>query len=127
MKKMIKFSLTLILMLSVILAIFQTSCFASGYATEMETLIKANYSDSTGTDAKVNNITATVITTIRIVGIAVAIVMLLTIAMKYMTAAPGEKADIKKSAVQYVVGAIVLFGVVGILTIISMFSTGIQA
>lgn len=126
MKKMVKFSLTLIVILSVILAIFQTNCFASGYSTEMESLITAEYSDKTGTDAKVNNITATVITTIRIVGIAVAIVMLLTVAMKYMTAAPGEKADIKKSAIQYVVGAIVLFGVVGILTIISMFSTGIQ-
>ncbi len=126
MRKIIKVSLTLVLMLTLMFAIFQTASNA-GYADEMKNLINKNYSDSTGTDAKVNNITATVITTIRIVGIAVAIVMLLTIAMKYMTAAPGDKADIKKSAVQYVVGAIVLFGVVGILTIISKFSTGIKA
>ena len=43
-----------------------------------------------------------------------------------MVAAPGEKADIKKSSIQYVVGAIVLFGVVGILTIISNFATAVQ-
>lgn len=126
MKKVIRVSLTLVLMLTLLFAMFQITSNAD-YAGEMKTLIDADYSDSTGTDAKVNEITATVITVIRIVGIAVAIVMLLTVAMKYMTAAPGEKADIKKSAIQYVVGAIVLFGVVGILTIISTFSSGIQA
>lgn len=126
MKKIIKVSLTLILMLSLMFAVFQTVSNA-GYSDEMKTLIDKDYSDSTGTDAKVNEITATVITSIRIVGICVAIVMLLTVAMKYMTAAPGDKADIKKSSIQYVVGAIVLFGAVGLLSIISKFSSGIKA
>lgn len=126
MKKVIRVSLTLVLMLTLLFAMFQITSNAD-YASEMKTLIDADYSDSTGTDAKVNEITATVITVVRIVGIAVAIVMLLTVAMKYMTAAPGEKADIKKSAIQYVVGAIVIFGVVGILTIIDQFSSGITA
>ena len=107
-------------------AVLQTASNA-GYTDEMKTLIDKDYSDSTGTDAKVNEITATVITSIRIVGICVAIVMLLTVAMKYMTAAPGDKADIKKSSIQYVVGAIVLFGAVGLLSIISKFSSGIKA
>ena len=40
-----------------------------------------------------------------------------------MSAAPGEKAEIKKSAVVYVVGAIVLFAVTGLLTIIEKFAT----
>ncbi len=126
MKKIIKVSLTLILMLSLMFAVLQTASNA-GYSDEMKTLIDKDYSDSTGTDAKVNEITATVITSIRIVGICVAIVMLLTVAMKYMTAAPGDKADIKKSSIQYVVGAIVLFGAVGLLSIISKFSSGIKA
>lgn len=125
MKKIMKISLTLVLMLGLMFAVLQNVSNAD-YNSSMSSLITADYSDSTNTDAKVNEITATVITTIRIVGICVAIVMLLTVAMKYMTAAPGDKADIKKSAVQYVVGAIVLFGVVGILTIISEFSTGIK-
>ena len=126
MKRIIKISITLVLMLCLMFAVLQTACNA-GYSDEMKTLIDKDYSDSTGTDAKVNEITATVITSIRIVGICVAIVMLLTVAMKYMTAAPGDKADIKKSSVQYVVGAIVLFGAVGLLSIISKFSSGIKA
>ena len=104
---------------------FQVSSNAD-YASEMANLIDEDYEDNTDTTNKVNKITGTVITSIRIIGIAVAIVMLLTVAMKYMTAAPGDKADIKKSAIQYVVGAIVLFGVVGILEIINTFSSGIK-
>lgn len=126
MKRIIKVSVTLILMLCLMFAVLQTASNA-GYTDEMKTLIDKDYSDSTGTDAKVNEITATVITSIRIVGICVAIVMLLAVAMKYMTAAPGDKADIKKSSIQYVVGAIVLFGAVGLLSIISKFSSGIKA
>lgn len=125
MKKILKFSLALLLIFSVFVGVFQVSSNAD-YASEMAGLIDKDYKDTTGTTDKVNTITGTVITSIRIIGIAVAIVMLLTVAMKYMTAAPGDKADIKKSAIQYVVGAIVLFGVVGILEIINKFSSGIK-
>lgn len=125
MKKILKFSLALLLIFSVCIGLFQTSSNAD-YSSEMANLINKDYQDNTNTTEKVNTITGTVITSIRIIGIAVAIVMLLTVAMKYMTAAPGDKADIKKSAIQYVVGAIVLFGVVGILEIINTFSSGIK-
>ena len=49
--------------------------------------------------------------------------MLAVLAMKYMSAAPGEKATIKKHAAVYIVGAIVLFGAAGILNIIETFAT----
>lgn len=127
MKKILKISLTLIIVLSVLFCVLQITSNAS-YSEKMANLIgeSEDYEDNTGTVNKVNSVTGTVITAIRIIGICVAIVMLLTIAMKYMTAAPGDKADIKKSAIQYVVGAIVLFGVVGILGIISKFATVIK-
>lgn len=128
MEKILKFSLTLILVFSVLFGVFDLASEAS-YSEQMVTLLNESesYNDTTGTVDKVNNITATVITAVRIVGITVAIVMLLVVAMKYMTAAPGDKADIKKSAIQYVVGAIVLFAVTGILGIISQFSNAIKA
>ena len=43
-----------------------------------------------------------------------------------MMAAPGDRADIKKHAVVYVVGAVVLFASTGILSIIQMFSESIN-
>lgn len=128
MKKMLKFSLTLILIFSVLFGTFELVSNAD-YASQMSGLLSdsENYTDKTNTVSKVNTVTGTVITSIRVIGVAVAIVMLLTVAMKYMTAAPGDKADIKKSAIQYVVGAIVLFAVTGILGIINQFSSGIKA
>ena len=45
--------------------------------------------------------------------------------MKYMMSAPGDRADIKKHAVHYVISALILFGVSGILTIISEFAKAI--
>lgn len=52
--------------------------------------------------------------------------MLIILAIKYMSAAPGEKADIKKSAVVYVIGAVVLFAAVGIMQVIKQFSDDIN-
>lgn len=52
--------------------------------------------------------------------------MLIVLAMKYMVAAPGDKADIKKHAIVYVVGAIVLFATTQILEIIAKFAGNIS-
>lgn len=80
-----------------------------------------------GVTDKVESIGGTVISVIRIVSVTIAIVMLLVIAMRYMIAAPGERADLKKHAVAYIVGAFILFGVTGILTILVEFSKEISA
>lgn len=68
-----------------------------------------------------------VISILRVVGVTVALVMLLVIAMKYMTSAPGDRADIKKHAVAYVIGAVILFGVSGILDVILKVAESIKA
>ena len=49
--------------------------------------------------------------------------MLIVLAIKYISAAPGDKAEIKKHAVVYVVGAVILFAATGILQIIRTFAT----
>ena len=56
-------------------------------------------------------------------GIGVAVIMLIVLAIKYISAAPGDKAEIKKHAVVYVVGAVILFAATGILQIIRTFAT----
>ena len=71
------------------------------------------------TNKIVNQTAASVIGLARIVCVTIAIVILLVIAMKYMISAPGDRADIKKHSVNYVIGAFVLFGITGILTVIN--------
>lgn len=55
---------------------------------------------------------------IRIIATGVAIVMISVVAMKYLMAAPGDRADMKKASIQYVVGAVIVFGAANILTIL---------
>ena len=76
----------------------------------------------TTVSGKAISIMGAIIDVIRIVATGVAIIMIIAVAMKYMTAAPGDRADIKKHAVPFVVGAVVLFGATGILTIIKDFA-----
>ena len=54
----------------------------------------------------------------RVITTSIAIIVLLVIAMKYMISAPGDRADIKKHAIAYVIGAMILFGSSAILGIL---------
>lgn len=74
-------------------------------------------SGGTGSNA-VKKILSTILDIVRLVGASVAIVMLMTIAAKYMVASSGDRADIKKYALNYVIGAVILFAASSILTII---------
>lgn len=69
------------------------------------------------------NSAKTAVIIMRIAGITIAVVMLLVVSIKYMVSSAGDRADIKKHAIVYVIGALVLFGAVGILGIIENFST----
>lgn len=79
--------------------------------------------DDGGLGSSATSIVANIINIIQIVGMGVAIIMLIYMAIKYITAAPSEKAEFKKSATAYIVGAIVLFAASGILGIIKNFAT----
>lgn len=88
---------------------------------------KGSNFDSGGEDTNItnlaNNSASTAITIMRIAGTAIAVTMLLVISIKYMLSSAGDRADLKKHAVVYVVGAVVLFGAVGILGIINDLTT----
>ena len=86
-----------------------TNAGKTGYGADMNT-------------GKVDSLMGKIISVVRVIAVGVAIVMITILAMKYLTAAPGDKADIKKHAVVYVVGAVILFGFSGILGIIIDFS-----
>lgn len=76
-------------------------------------------------NSSVQGIVGAIISVTRIIAVGVAIIMLAAVAMKYMSSAPGDRAEIKKHAVIYVVGAVVLFGSAGILGIIQNFAGNI--
>ena len=69
----------------------------------------------------VKNIIGSILNIIRIIGAAVAICMLLVVATKYIIASAGERADIKKYAINYVIGALIFLSASAILTLIKNF------
>lgn len=121
--KLIKFfivSFSIILVLSLFFSNYT-------YATTPEWQ-KANQFDSYKNDnlnTSVKKVIGAILNVTRIIGTGVALIMIIVVAMKYMMAAPGERADIKKHAIPFVIGAVILFGSSGILTIIQKFALSI--
>ncbi len=75
----------------------------------------------------VQNMAGQILSIVQIVAISVAIIMLIVLAIKYISASPEGKADIKKSATLYVVGAVLLFGASGVLEIVKQFAETLGA
>ena len=73
---------------------------------------------ATETQENIGKMADVIIGVIQVIGVAVAIIMLIMLGIKYVSAAPSEKADIKKSAVIYVVGAVLLFGASLVLSLV---------
>ena len=59
---------------------------------------------------------------VRVACVGIALIMLTVLGAKYMLAAPNDRAEIKGSAIRYVLGAMLMFGASGLLTIIDSFT-----
>ena len=77
--------------------------------------------DFGGADAPIKSILSAVLAVIRNIGVGIAIIMLMFIGCKYMLASASERADIKKYAINYVIGAVVMFAAATVVTIIKEF------
>lgn len=84
------------------------------------------FSPSTDNATGVTNIFNSVIGIVQVVGTGIAIIMLIVLAIKYLTAAPEGKAEIKKSAIIYVVAAVILFAAVNILAAIQSWASNVE-
>lgn len=110
MKKMNYKKVLLIIILMILIFSISTISFAS--------LVDIKPGASVPGGDKIKSISGTILGVIEIIAVAVALVMLVVLAIKYMAAAPAEKGDIKKSLLMYAVGALILFSGAGILHII---------
>ena len=119
-KKLMLAIIVAIIFLTIIISLQNNSLAATA---AMPTIAEIESTGNPATANSVENIIGAVLYIAKIIAVGLALVMLAALAIKYMSAAPGEKATIKKHAVVYVVGAIVLFGAAGILNIIETFAT----
>lgn len=116
-----------ILLAIIVCSLIVNVASAMNFKDVKEETVTASAADTTGASESVNSMIGAILTVAQVIGVGVAVIMLIVLAIKYISAAPGDKADIKKHAVVYVVGAVVLFAASGILGIIRNFAGNVKA
>ena len=111
-KKKIAFILTLVAM-----------CLISSitYAADISSVVNSTSWISKPDNGKVNSIGGQIVAIMQAVGVTIAIIMLISIAIKYMTSSPNDKAEVKKHLVPYAVGALFIFAAVAIIGLLKNF------
>lgn len=119
MKKIIKVLSILILFLLIL------ASFVNVYAEDPLNIGEFTNKTTTATADVAKPLNAA-LTIIQIIGMTVAVVMLVVLAIKYMVSSVSDRAEIKKHAVVYVTGAVLMFGASGIVEIIKAFSKNVK-
>ena len=121
-KKMLK-CIAILLMVAIVVVGFVSPAFAA------KDIDVGSFDDYDGGDAtkSAKRIVGALIDVFQVVGVGVAIIMLVMLAIKYLSAAPNEKAEIKKSVSIYVLGAVLLFAASGVLEIVQQFAQNVNA
>lgn len=110
----------ILLIIFLALLIFSISTVSLASFTQMKP------TQGPGTE-QMKSIAGIILGILQVIAVGTAVIMLVILAIKYMTAAPSEKAEIKKSMTVYVIGALVLFAGAGILKIIEVVATDINS
>ena len=112
--------ITTILVIAMMLVSTLSAVFATGAAGVLKDL-NGNTGAATAVTKTANNI----IGIVQVICYAAAVIMLFLVGVKFITASPEGKAEIKKSAIQYVIGAIIVFAAGALLGVISNLSNSV--
>lgn len=104
------------ILLLVFVFLFQTMVLATNPFDQ----IKPVAPDDT-TITEMNSFRNKLYTIFQIVGTGLAVIGLIILGIKYVYSAPNERADVKKYAIVYVVGAVLFFGAIGIVELLKGF------
>ncbi|MBO5004601.1 MAG: TrbC/VirB2 family protein [Clostridia bacterium] len=106
--KMLKITLVAMIVVSVLL-ILAGNILASDF--DVKGYIPSANPSASGVGS-VKNFGGTILSIFQAVGTSIAVIMLVWLGIKYIMASPDGKAEIKKQAFAYVLGAVLLFGAV---------------
>lgn len=106
-----------VLAIIAMIATMMSAVFAEG-AKDTLNLIKPD----TSATSSITGIIGKIIGIVQLICYAAAIIMLIILGVQFITASPEGKATIKKSAIQYVIGAIIVFAAGTLLGIIANMS-----
>ena len=117
-KKILRFFIIALLVLSIWLIICNN---AFSYQDVDEQLKKFESVKQDRAGNKVRNVMGATINIITTVGMGISIIMLVVIGIRYVSKGAEGKAEAKKDLTGYMIGAVLIFGVSGVLKIFQMF------
>ncbi len=119
-KTIIKIMITLY----VIVVCTCTMCYAADGGIKSLVSSMSNTSKPQGMEGNFGTVSIinTAIGLLQIAGSGIALLVITIMGIKYILAAPGEKADIKKMATPIVIGCVLVFGAVNLAAIIESFT-----
>lgn len=59
---------------------------------------------------------------VQYIGVGVSVIALLILAMKYMYTSPGDKAEVKKKLIPFIIGGVLVFGSVQLIKLVEIFA-----
>lgn len=106
-----------VLVIIAMIATMMSAVFAEGASD-----VIGNLQGDTSAASGITGIIKNIIGIVQVICYAAAIIMLIILGVQFITASPEGKATIKKSAIQYVIGAIIVFAAGTLLGIIANMS-----
>lgn len=110
-----------VLIIYIIMLIFITVISNLSYAKISD---PNDYSTSIPTSPQAISIGNKIIGTVQLFGSILSVIVLIVIGIKYMMGSVEERADYKKTLIPYLIGAVLVFGIVNILSIINSIMNG---
>ena len=119
--KINKIIMVLILIIMVVLSLYTVSFAELDPTTSMKDMQDASSAENADGTKQVGKVINTIIGFIQVAGTGISLIMVSILGIKYLLAAPNDKADAKKQIMPMLIGAILLFGAANIMQIISDF------
>ena len=119
--KINKIIMVLILIIMVVLSLYTVSFAELDPTTSMKDMQDASSAEKAEGTTEVGKVINTIIGFIQVAGTGISLIMVSILGIKYLLAAPNDKADAKKQIMPMLIGAILLFGAANIMQIISDF------
>lgn len=125
MKKKIVLIIILFLLISMIINTY-IYVYASTSVTDIDGVIESMSGAkeaATGSGSNIPKIINTIIGLLQVAGTGISIIVVTILGIKYLMASPSEKADTKKSIFPIIIGCVLLFGAVNLMSALYDFAT----
>lgn len=115
---------TIKLVSSLIIITYILSCVSIVFGQEIDPLsvVGTGPNPSSGGVTTLYTLGNTILGILQYIGVAVAIIATLILAMKYMYSSPDEKAEVKKKLIPYIIGGVLVCGAVQLVKLLEIFT-----